>query len=530
MCYKSTLIILVLFVSNVLLQTPGGFPDVNPPQERQFRVVYEWRTFDFAYRSEQERSGAIFRGEYVPNNIIISEIQPYANRLYLSVPRMLPGVPATLGWIVAPDNNGRTDPEIEPYPSWAMNQIGNCSALQFVQGITIDSLGVLWAVDSGRIETLLPGSNQVVCNPKLMLFDLKRNGSLILRYDFPTDVVAYGTNYLNKIVVDDANGGFAYITDNNGADPGIVVYSRRLNRSWKIRENNSMRAARNAVAFTVNGTALNFSIHIDGIALGPYYNPLTGDVNLNGIGIYNPDQNYERRVYYSPLSSFHLYSIPASLLRDPEFARRATPRVVLEAVTDHGLKISQVDGMTMDNHGILYYGLLRNHAIARWDSYRPFTYDNQQIIAKDDTHIQWTDGMGFDENGYMYVVVNRLYNFVAGRLDPNEVNFRVLRAKTGTISYVHTGRENLYQQDLLNIAGGAGPIYDITSNTLSPAINNPTLSSTLYGGLGGGISSTTPVSLGSIGGYGYGAASSTTLSKLLIITGFLTVLLKYFLN
>lgn len=154
-----------------------------------------------------------------------------------------------------------------------------------------------------------------------------------------------------------------------------------------------MKAARNAVAFAVNGTNLNFSIHIDGIALGPYYNPTTGDVNLNNQGVYNPDQNYERRVFYSPLSSFHLYSLPASVLRNPELVRQSSPREILEAVTDHGLKISQVDGMTMDNYGILYYGLLRNHAVARWDSYRPFSYDNQQIIAKDDTHIQWTDGM-----------------------------------------------------------------------------------------------------------------------------------------
>lgn len=156
---KCTLIILQFFVTNVILQRIGsGYPEVNPPQDRQFRVVYEWRTFDFAYRNEADRQGALFRGEFIPNNVIISEIQPYANRLFLSMPRMLPGVPATLGWIVAPDNNGRTDPEIEPYPSWAMNQAGNCSALQFVQGITIDSLGILWAVDSGRIETLLPGN------------------------------------------------------------------------------------------------------------------------------------------------------------------------------------------------------------------------------------------------------------------------------------------------------------------------------------------------------------------------------------
>lgn len=57
--------------------------DTVSPAERQFRVVYEWRTLDFAFRNEQERSAAIFRGEYVPRNVIFSAIKPYANRLYL---------------------------------------------------------------------------------------------------------------------------------------------------------------------------------------------------------------------------------------------------------------------------------------------------------------------------------------------------------------------------------------------------------------------------------------------------------------
>jgi hypothetical protein len=48
--------------------------------------------------------------------------------------------------------------------------------------------------------------------------------------------------------------------------------------------------------------------------------------------------------------------------------------------------------MIMDNYGQLFFGLLRNHGICKWDSYLPFTYENQQVVAKDDTHIQWTDG------------------------------------------------------------------------------------------------------------------------------------------
>lgn len=294
----------------------------------------------------------------------------------------------------------------------------------------------------------------VNCRPKLLLLDLRRNGTVLQRYEFPEDVASRGLNYLNKIVIDDAHGGFAYITDNSGADPGIVVYSKRLNRSWKVRENNSMRAAQSARQFAVNGTQLNFAIHIDGIALGPYYNPDTGRANSatapSANGAYN--DNYERNVYYCPLSSFRLYSLPASLLRDPEFARRATPREVMAAVTDLGVKASQTDGMIMDNRGVLYFGLLSEHAIAQWDSFKPFTLQNQEIIARDDAYIQWTDGMTFDEEGQLYVVVNHLHNFVAGKMDPNNVNFRILRAKTGALGYVYTngfGAKNTNRVDLL---------------------------------------------------------------------------------
>lgn len=343
--------------------------------------------------------------------------------------------------------------------------------------------------------------------PKLLLLDLKRNGTILRRYEFPEEVASRGNNYLNKIVIDDAFGGFAYITDNSGADPGIVVYSKRLNRSWKVREPNSMRAARNAQDFIVNGTSLNFAIHIDGIALGPYYNPETGltQSQISPVGPRNQfnqfnqlnsrQNNFERNVYYSPLSSYHLYSIPASILRDPEFSRRASPRDVLAAVTDVGLKVSQTDGMIMDNRGVLYYGLLKDNAIAQWDSYVPFTYENQLIIAKDDNFIQWVDGMSFDEEGYLYVVVNRLFNFVAGRLQPNDINFRILRAKTGTLSYVYTNNNGL----------GARAPEDILNRGLI-----------LNDAFGNGIASTTPY-FSSLEGRGFFSSASTSTQSLSIL-------------
>lgn len=119
--------------------------------------------------------------------------------------------------------------------------------------------------------------------------------------------------------------------------------------------------------------------------------------------------------------------------------------------------------------------------------------------------------MGFDELGNLYVVVNRLHNFVAGRLREDEINFRILRSRTGTLSYVHTGRPSIVEENLLNIGGG-GPIYEIHDNTLGA----------------GFVSSTTPISLGSIGGQYYNAASHYHITTTTVaLSGLLAMFVKY---
>lgn len=118
--------------------------------------------------------------------------------------------------------------------------------------------------------------------------------------------------------------------------------------------------------------------------------------------------------------------------------------------------------------------------------------------------------MGFDENGNLYVVVNRLHNFVAGRLREDEINFRILRSKTGTLSYVHTGRPSIVEENLLNF-GGSGPIYEIHDNTLGS----------------GFVSSTTPIYLGSIGNRYNSAAHYRVTTTTMALCGILAMFIKY---
>lgn len=119
--------------------------------------------------------------------------------------------------------------------------------------------------------------------------------------------------------------------------------------------------------------------------------------------------------------------------------------------------------------------------------------------------------MGFDELGNLYVVVNRLYNFVAGRLREDEINFRLLRSKTGTLSYVHTGRPSVVEENLLGGFGGGGPIYEIHDNNLGT----------------GFVSSTTPIYLGSVGGRFNSASHYQIATTTIALSGMFAMFVKY---
>lgn len=105
-------------------------------------------------------------------------------------------------------------------------------------------------------------------------------------------------------------------------------------------------------------------------------------------------------------------------------------------------------------------------------------------------------------------MVNRLHNFVAGRLDPAEVNFRVLRATTGTFSYVRTAA-------VVNnaLADSNGPLFETPDGSIT-------------------IASTTPffAPQSSLRGYGNGMVSVNSFSYYHIATVLTTLLMAALLR
>ncbi|KYN10999.1 Protein yellow, partial [Trachymyrmex cornetzi] len=166
-----------------------------------------------------------------------------------------------------------------------------------------------------------------------------------------------------------------------------------------------------------------------------------------------------RQIYYSPLSSFHLYSIPVLALKN-------NLSNIDQYVKELGRKTSQTDGMVMSSTGVLYFGLLADDAIAMWDTKntRSFTV-GQRIISRDHVLTQWPDSFAFDEDGNFWCVTNMLQNFLNNRVDINIPNYRLIRSRVGVKNYQYY--ENGTAPELPDFTAGADSITFVLVALLS---------------------------------------------------------------
>jgi len=624
-----------------------------------FNPVYEWFTLDYNWPDEMTKGQAISNRRFVPENNAIAGIKAWRDRVFVSIPRWKEGVPVTLASLPAQPLQPNGSPRLEPFPSWQMQEIGNCSALQFVQNVEIDTEGKIWILDSGRTNILDPAANTLPsrCPPKLVIIDLNsvqfnqfgggfggqpgypnqqypnqggvnnqypgqsgynsqypnnlqpgqpgynaqypnnlqpgqpgynsqypnnpqpgqpgynsqypnnlqpgqpgynaqypnnlqpgqpgynsqypnnplpgqpgynsqypnnlqpgqpgynaqypnnlqpgqpgynaqypnnvqpgqpgynaqypnnpqpgqpgynsqypnnqygrsnypgqqpynsqypnqfnntprydqfgnplnqqygqggqfgqfgfgNNFRIVKMFNFPSNVATQHGAYLKDIVLDNSNGWYAYITD-HGDDPGIIVYSFREDRAWKVKDARSMRSDPDVGFISIN----NIDVELRG-------------KNIDGIAL-SPASGFERTVYFSPLGSYNLYSVPTSVLKNANL-----PSDISSSVVDLGRKQSITDGMTMDNRGNLYFGLLGLNAVGVWNTKHGRFTDSQRILARDNRALQWPGSFTIDDMGSLWVVTNRQQNYLTGRVNTNEPNYRILKAPIGGRNYM----------------------------------------------------------------------------------------------
>ncbi|XP_043485045.1 protein yellow-like [Leptopilina heterotoma] len=419
-------------------------------QGRQnYHVIYQWNFIEPEWPNPETGEKSLNNGSYIPENNIITGIKLWRDQLYLSVPRLKSGVPATLTMISSiPEqrpietesglqNLNIVSPKLKPFPNWRMQRLGDCEALQSVQSMEIDPMGRMWLIDNGRTDIFTNKANNT-CPPRLVILDLNAEGTLLKKYIFPKHVADYNSVFLNDIVLDHEHGGFAYITDSGSKDPGLIVYSLATNLSWKIRHETMKN----------KNDTMNFSNGIDGIAL-------------------SQSSRYDRMVYYSSTLSLNVYSIPTGVLKSGLTNVNDFVKLVIR-------KKSPSSGMIMTSSGRLIYGLLANNSVVylnKFSSNLPQfivsdLVDNNgnnnevTILAHDDNILQWPDSFAIDDDNYLWCIANNWQNFLSNNIHLNSTNFRVIK-------FLFRGRNYQYFDD------GSTPIVPLSQFSSS--------SSSLYG-------------------------------------------------
>jgi len=310
----------------------------------------------------------------MPTGVTVS----YDGRVFVNFPRWGDEVPFTVGEL--------RDGKIVPYPDDSINRFDKDKpgeTLGSVQSVVVDAAGRLWILDTAAPSFSAP----LVGGAKLVAVDLATN-TVVKTIVLPESVV-FPTTYVNDVRFDlrSRTSGVAYITDSSVSGPGgIIVVDLENGHSWRKLSGHPSTAADPAFIPVVEGERL--AVRMAGSPPSPF------SVASDGIAL-SPDG---ATLYYCPLSSRHLFSVPTALLLD----ETASDAAVAKAVVDLGEKGAS-DGLESDDQGRIYAGDYERNSIRQRQA------DGEWKTIAHDPRILWPDTLSVANDGYLYFTANQLH-------------------------------------------------------------------------------------------------------------------------
>jgi sugar lactone lactonase YvrE len=299
-------------------------------------------------------------------------------RIFVNFPRWGDDVPFTVGVI--------RDGKVEAYPDAKINIFDPSNpgeTLGSVQSVVVDAANRLWILD-----TAAPGfSPPVPGGAKLIAVDLATD-RVVKTIVLPATTVL-PTTYINDVRFDLRQGkdGVAYITDSSVRGPGaILVVDIESGISWRKLSGHRSTSPDPAFIPIVEGERL--AVREKGKAPAPF------EVASDGIALSSDG----RTLYYCPLSSRHLYSVPTALLLD----RSDNERAISDAVVDLGEKGAS-DGLESDEKGRVYAGDYEHNGIRQRQT------EGEWRTIVHDPRVLWPDTMSLAADGYLYFTANQLH-------------------------------------------------------------------------------------------------------------------------
>nr|XP_018902711.1 PREDICTED: protein yellow [Bemisia tabaci] len=374
----------------------------------QLKEAYSWKVVDFQYPNDTVRQGALKSGSFVQENSLPLGVEVWKNKLFITLPRWKPGIPATLTYINLDDASGDKSPKLIPYPDWETHDLEtNGSKIVSVFRLNVDVCDRLWMVDTGLVDIL--GEHKHIKAPRILVYDLKTD-KLIDEYEVKKEHLKENT-FLANIIVDvtpeTCDKPFAYVTDLMAY--GLIVYDMKNKDSWRI-DHHYFHFDPLSGDYHIGGVNFQWNDGIFGIALSPA-----------------PKEGH-RTLYFHPLSSTREFAVSTRVLQNKTNADSYHEYKILGSRGPN----SQATASSLDEKtGVLVYTQVNKDAIGCWNSVRhadEYSADTNGIIAADNETLIFPNDLKVDKNGNLWVVSDRLPQYIYKQLDYKDVNFRVLTA------------------------------------------------------------------------------------------------------
>jgi sugar lactone lactonase YvrE len=300
------------------------------------------------------------------------------------------------------------DGELIPFPSAAINAPAGPAPedrLISIHGMTTDSRGRLWAIDDGKIagEPIPPGAAKVIG------VDPATND--IIAKVLLTPPAMLPDSHMNDLRVDLTHGsqGTAYIADSSfGVSPALVVVDIATGRQRRVLSKHPSTQPENGFLAVLEGQPHRYDPQHPTCPVG----------GVDGITL-SADSS---QLYYCPLTSRRLYSIPTGALANFDLSDEQ----LAAAVVDEGEK-GMCDGLATDPQNRIYITAVEHDSILR-----RYPDGRIEVVARD-PRIVWPDGI-FANDRYVYCVLgqwNRLPGFNGG-VNLRRPPYLIIRVPTST--------------------------------------------------------------------------------------------------
>lgn len=272
------------------------------------------------------------------------------------------------------------DGHLIPFPSAAFSESTTgspASRLISPHGMTTDTQGNIWVIDDGKIKghSIPAGGAKVVgINPATGQII----ASVVLKDALLSD------SHMNDLRVDLTHGakGTAFVADSSfGGHPALVVVDIATGQQRRVLAGHISTMPDKGYQTVLDGRVLHYDPKHPTFPAG----------GADGVTLSTDSQT----LYYSPLASRRLYSLPTTKLAD--FSVNSDE--LAQLVVDEGEK-GAADGLATDPWNRIYTTAADHDAIFRRNPDGGF-----EMIASDPRFV-WPDGI-FADSRYVYVVLGQ---------------------------------------------------------------------------------------------------------------------------